>query len=168
MRLAARQESRQMRISLDVQGTTVLSRELIGMGHRALDVSPAMSDVRDIVWESNTKQFDSQGSHGSGGWTRPSDEWTARKLELDLDPRAEAATQDMRKSLTGRRRGSYTRARKNGLDMGSTIPYVQYAIKRNKIVSPTEAERREMVKVVQRFIVESRGRTRTPILAGAL
>lgn len=157
-----------MRISLDVQGTTVLSRELVGMGHRALDVSPAMRDVRDIVYASNTKQFDTEGTHGGTGWQPPSYEWTRFKQNHGLDTRTEQATLDLRRSLTGRARGSYSRARRDGLDVGSTVPYVKYAIKRNALVSPTEAERREMVKVVQRFIVESRGRTRTPILAGAL
>lgn len=158
MRLAARQESRQMRISLDVQGTTVLSRELIGMGHRALDVSPAMRDVRDIVYASNKKQFDTEGAHGGHPWVPPGADWTARKADLGLDLRTEQATLALRRSLTGRARGSYSRSRRNGLDVGTTVPYVKYAIRRNELVVLTMAERREMTRVIQKFIVTMRRR----------
>jgi hypothetical protein len=158
-----------MDLRVEIDGVVAVHRRLVGMSDRSVDVSPVMGDVRDIVYESNVQQFDSQGSHGGEPWTRPSDEWTARKIALDLDPRAEQATGDLRKSLTRRRsRGSYSRTRKDGLDLGTTVEYAQYARKRNTLVRLTEAERRQTVKVVQRFIVEEGAGRTTGILAGAL
>jgi hypothetical protein len=153
-----------MRLSIDVDGTRVVERELLGMSARTLDLSPAMRDIRDIVYKSNRAQFATEGAHGGEPWTPPSPRWTARKATLGLDTKTEQATGDLRASLTGRRRGSYSRAGKSSLSVGTTVPYAKYARRRNTLVRPTELERREMVRVVQRHIVSAR----RGILDGAL
>ncbi len=135
------------------------------MGDRAVDLRDAMRDVRDIVYTSEKQMFATEGAHGGAAWTPPGAGWTARKASLGLDTKTEQATGDLRASLTGRRRGSYSRARKDGLDVGTTIAYAKYARRRNDLVRPTELERRQMVRLVQAHVVAAR---RSPILAGVL
>lgn len=155
-----------MRLRLEVDGILVAHRELLGMGERVMDLSPAMRDVRDIVYESEKKLFATEGAHGGTAWTPPSAEWTRRKVTLGLDTKTEQATGDLRRSLTGHARGSYSRVRKDGVDVGTVVPEAKWARKRNPLVAPTEGERRAMVRSVQAFVVA--GRARSGILAGVL
>lgn len=154
-----------MRLSIDVDGAKVVERELLGMSHRTLDMAPAMRDIRQIVYGSNKKQFATEGAHGGQPWKPPSAAWTERKATLGLDTKTEQATGATRGSLTGRRRGSFSRVRKNGLDLGTSLETSKWAKRRgNVLVRPTELERRQMVKVVQAHVVSSRRK----ILDGSL
>lgn len=159
-----------MRLQIDALGERVVSRELLRMGGRAIDVSPAMDDVADILRRSMVAQFNTEGRHGGVPWRPPGEAWTRRKAELGLDTRTEQATLSMRESLTNEGGDHVAIPSRGGLDFGSTNPHIGYALKRGqKLVQPTERERREIVRTVQRYVVAQGAHRRgSGILAGSL
>jgi hypothetical protein len=154
-----------VRIEINVLGETVLSRDLLRMSDRAIDLGPVMEDILDSLFESNKRRFDTAGD---GEWTPPSDDWRRRKAALGLDPRTEHASLDMRRSLTQRGGDSIAVTTAQGLQMGTTVAHAQYAKKRgNVLVKPSELERRGWVRRVQEFVV-SADRSSRDMLAGAI
>ncbi len=155
-----------MQVRVEALGEDVVRRQLLAMAGRVEDLEPAMGSVLDVLFESTEKQFDTEGAHGSGGWNRPSAEWTARKAALGLDERTEQATLDLRDSLTRRGGHNIAVATSDGLRFGSTVEYADEARKRgNILVQPTELERRGMVRIVQRYVIDG-DRRASGLLAG--
>jgi hypothetical protein len=57
-----------VKISLEVFGEAAISRELLRFSERALDASPAFEVIADMFYDSEKKQFASQGDYASSGW----------------------------------------------------------------------------------------------------
>lgn len=149
-----------MRIVIDTLGEQAVVRELIGIGDRAVDLAPAMDPVMATMRRALTRQFDSQGVHGSGGWAPLAPATVARKRARGLDPRILHATRRLRDSLTERgHRDEVAVARHDGADFGTTVPYARHhqfgtsRMPRRRPVQLPEVDRRQIVRIIQRFVV---------------
>ncbi len=58
-----------VRLEIDFAGDKQLSRALIGMIGELDDLRPTFAEMVDVIYEAEKKQFDSEGRHGSGGWS---------------------------------------------------------------------------------------------------
>lgn len=157
-----------MQLRIEALGEDVVRRQLLRMAGRAIDASPAMDGVITSLFEHAERQFDSEGKHGGQAWTPPSATWTERKARLGLDPRTEAATQDLRRSLTQPGGDNIAVAHASGVAFTSTLPYAGIANARNQLIRPTEIEKRQWVKQIQQWIVEGDRSRGTGLLAGVI
>jgi hypothetical protein len=112
-----------MRLTIDSQGEELISRDLFGMAGRAADVRPAMVEIRDLIWDATSRQFASEGAFGSGGWEPLASSTVEAKERAGLDRRILHATLRMERSVTGDSPESIAVASRDGLDMGSSVPY---------------------------------------------
>lgn len=149
-----------MRLTIDTLGEEIVARDLIRMGDRATDVSDVMGgEVTDLLRGSMTRQFDSQGQYGSGGWPALASSTVAAKQAAGLDPRILHATRRLRDSLTeGGHGDQVVVARRDGLDFGTSVEYAGYhqhgqGVPQRRPVQLPEADRREVVRILQRALV---------------
>lgn len=145
-----------MDVRIEVLGEEVVARSLLRFADRAQDLSPAMREILDAVRASNARQFDSQGSYGGQPWPANMTSTKESKARLGLDSRVLHATLALRGSLTKQGGANVAVATAHGFVFGSTVPYVGYLREKYKIVSPPERDRRDWVKIVQRFLVSQR------------
>jgi phage gpG-like protein len=66
-------------LSFSIAGDNVLLRELRGWQIRAVDARPAFELMADAFGDAETRQFDSEGAYGSGGWAPLSPSYAAWK-----------------------------------------------------------------------------------------
>lgn len=143
-----------MRLRVDAVGLRVLERELLAMSGRVQDASPAMDAVIEGLYESARQQFDSQGSYGGKPWPDDADTTVERKAREGLDPRVLHATLDLRRSLTEPGGDNVAIASRDGVVFDTSVPYARFLKRRYTIIMPPERERREWVKVVQKWIID--------------
>lgn len=152
-------------ISIEVFGEKALNRELLRWGTRAQDASPAFVDIADLFYESEKKQFDSEGLWASGGWTPLKPATVSAKVNhpswaLEILQRTGA----MKESLTSHDGGySINVITPEFMEVGSKIPYGVYhqqpkgpgkgILPMRKPVELREQTKIEMVKILQAWIV---------------
>jgi hypothetical protein len=141
-----------VRLRVEALGQDIVARQLLAMADRTGDASGAMQGIIDGLYESERRLFDSQGASGGVPWQASAPSTVERKARLGLDPRIEHATQDLRDSLTTPGGANIAIARRDGVTFDTAIRYARW--QPNPLVSPTEAERRDWVKIVQRWIVD--------------
>lgn len=149
-----------MRFALDTLGVRQIDRELVGISGRITDMGPAMREVLDLIRKVEKQQFDSQGKYGSGGWKPLAPSTVAYKKAYNLDPRILRATGDLFSSMT--KRGDSTQIavpKQDGLVFGTTLEYAQYhqqgrGVPKRPVVELKEDDRREAIKIIQRYIRE--------------
>lgn len=143
-----------MRLRVEAIGQAVVERQLLAMADRTADATPAMDAVIDGLYESARKQFESQGSYGGTPWPAIAQSTVERKMREGLDLRILHATLDLRDSLTQPGGANVAIARRDGVIFDTTIPYAKYVKERRPLLAPPEAERRQWVKIVQRWIID--------------
>lgn len=146
-------------VIIDSLGVEVVNRDLHRWGDAAGDVSPAMPAVLDVLRAGERKQFDSQGAYGSGGWAALADSTRARKAGLGMDPRILRATGALFDAMTGHGGAQIAIARHDGADFGTTLNYARFhqqgrGQKKRPVVQPPEYDRRQIVRIVQRHLVD--------------
>ena len=153
-----------MRVELTILGEDAVPRDLIGIGRAAVDLTPVMSDVADVLRSALTRQFDSEGRFGSGGWAPLAPSTVAAKQAAGLDPRILHATRRLRDSLTEPGHPDQIAiARPDGLDFGSTVPYAAFhqhgtsRMPRRRPVQLPESMRRQIPRMIQRGIIIGAG-----------
>ena len=155
-----------MRVTIDALGTRLVQRDLLGFADRSADVQPAMEQALDLVRESASEQFESAGAHGSGGWAPLAPSTVARKARLGLNPGILRETTFLEFSLAGSGSGNIAIARKDGADYGTTAPYAKFHMEGTSRMPArpplqlTEGERRDIIRIVQRYVVENQGGVR--------
>jgi hypothetical protein len=143
-----------VRFHVEAVGDRVVARELMAMAGRTLDEAPAMQAIIDGLYESARRQFDSQGAYGGTPWPADADSTVERKARAGLDPRILHATLRLRESLTQPGGENVAIAEADGVIFDTTVPYADYLRERYPMVRPPEAERREWVKVIQKWIID--------------
>jgi phage gpG-like protein len=149
-----------LRLSLDVAGEKIIDRTLAGIGDQAEDLRPAFEAIGDVFLAAERRQFTSEGAFGSGGWaplSQPYATWKARHYPGKPILRR---TDDLWRSLTT---GPAVRVIKpQYLALGTDVEYAKYHQKgkpplpRRRPVELPESTRREMVKILQRWVVTGR------------
>lgn len=151
-----------MQLRLEVFGDVQLSRDLTRWAHAAEDMSPAFADIYDDFRKVERRQFDSEGSYGSGGWAplRPS---TVASRSGSAHPILRSVGADsgrLRRSLTTKgARDAIARLTSDELVMGTKTPYAQFHqrgtkhMPRRRIVELTEADKKRWAKIIQAYLV---------------
>lgn len=152
-----------MRLTIEVYGDTQIDRELLRFDQRGRDMRPALTAIADEFLALENRQFASQGLYASGGWAPLRSATIARKARLGLDPRILHATLRLRRSLT--QRGGTDAIRKitaDELQVGSKVAYGVHhqhgapraSLPRRRPVELRESDRRNMMKIIQRYLIE--------------
>lgn len=149
-----------MRLEIDVFGDKQLARDLLRLGDRIEDATPAFREMLTKLAGIEREQFASEGGRGSGGWAPLAASTLATKRANGLDEHILVATGRLRASLTGVAPGGDARREVHPTEMvfGTNVPYARYhqlgtiRIPRRRFLELTELDRREaFVKVLQRF-----------------
>ena len=100
-----------------------------------------------------------QGAYASGGWQTLKASTIASKLRANQDLRILHATLRLRRSLTGRSPDSVREFRRGRMRWGTRVEYAGYhqtgtdRLPRRRPVELTETARRQVVRILQRYIV---------------
>jgi hypothetical protein len=151
-----------VRFVFEVAGDRQIDRELLRVGDRAVDASPAFEAIGVRLLEIEREQFDSQGGRGSGGWKPLKPATIREKARRGEDPRILHRTRRLVMSLT--ERGSSDQifeVSADGLVFGSRLPYAGAhqnprpgnPLPQRRPVEFTETDRRDIVKTLQRWIM---------------
>jgi hypothetical protein len=151
-----------VRIIFEVAGDVQLNRDIVRVGQRAQDMTPAFEQVADL-WISETRtQFATEGRHASGGWKPLKQATIDAKRRQNLRPEILRAHDDLLHSLTVRGDTNMVLTITPGeLDYGSKLPYAEVhqrpkpgnPLPQRRPVEFTESARRDTIKILQRFLL---------------
>jgi phage gpG-like protein len=149
-----------VRIVFEISGDRQIERELLRIGDRAADASPAFDRIIDL-WASETaQQFQSEGAHASGGWAPLAPSTLARKRTLFGGGRILHETGTLESSLTDRGDPNMiVQISRDEVAWGSRVGYEKFhqtgtsRMPRRRPVEFTEAARRETVRILQRWFI---------------
>lgn len=152
-------------VRFEVAGVLQLSRILSRFADGVEDLEPAFEQIADDFLEIEQRQFESEGSSGSGGWQELAPSTRAQKARRYPGRRILVASGRMEKSLTERGGEHIRELSPLELRLGSSVtsdsgfPY-PLAHQRGWGNLPTrppiqlsEANRREWTRFVQRYLV---------------
>lgn len=153
-----------MRISFEVYGEKQVERELLRMAGAAANAEPAFQAVGERMMEIEEEQFESQGIRSSGGWPPLKATTLAAKARKGHDLRILHATLRLRRSLTERGPDNMFFTWPHQMVFGSFVGYGgihQHGapaanIPQRRPLEFTELDRRQMVKILQHFIMTGR------------
>lgn len=144
--------------SLQFAGEDVVSRTLERFADRSDDASPAFRAIADAFAAFERRQFESEGVAGTGSpWAPLSPRYAAWKARRYPGQPILVATGALRRSLTERPLG-VERIGSDYAELGSEVAYGRFhqqgdGVPQRRPVDLPESERRDMVKVLQRWIV---------------
>lgn len=155
-----------MLLELDVFGDVQVSRDLLRLGDRAVDATPAFRQILAELADHEREQFDSSGRHGSGGWEPLTDATKAAKAASpDPTVRSNAekvlkATEALYDSLTGRDDGgdAIRHASDDTMIFGTSVPYARFhqlgeGVPQRRPVELADRHRAQLVKTLQRYVL---------------
>jgi len=146
-------------IYFEVEGDVQLARSLSRFGNSVKDYRPAFRDIIKLFYEMEKKQFESEGGYGSGGWAPLSadyDEWKAKNFPgkpiLQL-------TGKLMSALTNKTGETIQEIEPLLLKLGTNLKYGLFhqtgtkKMPARKPIEMTEHDKREWVKVIQKYLV---------------
>ena len=151
-----------MRFDFEVDGDVQVSRKLLRLGEYAGDATPVFDSMADDIIKLTKRQFDTQGSSGSGGWDQLKPETIRRKAnhKPPLDPRILRATGALFNSLTSRGGSNQIlETKKDSLTFGTKLPYSGVhqrgggSVPQRRPVEFSKRDRNGLVKSLQRYIM---------------
>lgn len=155
-------------LNISVEGDTLIARELRGWQLRAVSARPAFEKMADAFAQAETRQFDSEGGYGSGGWAPLSPSYAAWKaIHYPGKPILER-TGALRRALTTRPLGVERIEDEFGEfgvggSLGSGVDYAVYhqqgtpKMPARPPVAFPESVKREFVKILQVWLVNGGG-----------
>jgi phage gpG-like protein len=155
-----------MRLLFEIAGDKFVERELVRFGDRAVDATPAFEAIGDRIIEETALQFESEGRHASGGWKPLKEATVKRKQRLGFRPEILQETGSLMDSLTVKGDSNMVfDAAPDGLTFGSRVVYAEAhqnprpgsPLPRRRMVELTPEVRRQIVKILQRHLVEGLG-----------
>lgn len=144
-----------MRVTFTFFGDVQVDRTLAGLEDRAEDVSEAWEAIADRFLGAEARQFSSEGGYGSAGWSPLSPRYAAWKARHYPGAPILVRTGELRRTLT---EGPEVRViAPHDAWIGSAVPYGRFhqagdGVPRRRPVEMPESERREWVRIVQRFL----------------
>lgn len=153
-----------MRFSVDFnwQGVRRIQADLLRTGERAEHAGPAFEAIGDLIMDIEEEQFDTQGARTGRRWAAIKPETIARKLRRGEDPRILHATLRLRESLTNASHPDQIfHVVNNALIFGSSVFYGEIhqnrglgrGRKRRRAIDFTPRDRRDIIRVMQRWII---------------
>ncbi len=153
-------------LTFEVAGDVQLERSFSRFADNVKDLSEAFAEItQDFHQVVETKQFESEGAYGSGGWKPLSDNpegkgyatWKAKNYPsrplLVLSGL-------MKESLLGDNPWSITRIEPLRLEVGTKIPYAIYhqkgtgKMQARPVIDLTEDDKTRFVKLIQKTLVK--------------
>ncbi|KWW97403.1 hypothetical protein LI90_4375 (plasmid) [Carbonactinospora thermoautotrophica] len=147
-----------VRITFSFYGDTQLDRTLARFADNVQDARPVWEVLAERFRRAETRQFRSEGRYASGGWDPLSPRYAAWKARNYPGATILVRTGALRDSLTKRPFGIEV-IEPSFMVVGSDVEYGVYhqqgteRMPRRRPVEFTEWERREWVRILQRFIV---------------
>lgn len=145
---------------IDVAGVQVVSRDLARARHRVGDLRPALNALAAILVEENRANFSSEGAASVyGRWDPLSPNYRRWKEKHYPGKPILVRTGALEASLTSLPMGVQT-ATSTTISLGTDIEYARYHqtgtrnMPRRAPVALTERAKRDMVKVIQKWIVD--------------
>ncbi len=145
------------RLYIELDGDVQLDRDLARHMAWILDNSPAFDHMADVLFTSETKQFQTEGKFASGGWAPLSPRYARWKAKHYPGRGILERTRRLKRSLT-RRPFGIERIRANEMEIGTDVPYATYHqhggtnLPQRRPLELREATRNQMVKILQRHI----------------
>lgn len=146
-----------MRFTFAVEGEAQVDRTLARFADNVDDATPVWNKLADRFAVIETRQFDSEGAYGSGGWPALSAKYAAWKARHYPGAPILTRTGALRQSLTERpfgveviEPGSMTIG--SGSDVGRYHQGGAGNLPQRRPVELPENERRTWVRMIQRFI----------------
>jgi phage gpG-like protein len=146
-----------LKFTFSSDGDKLISRELLDISGRALDLRPAFRLIADDFRVFEAARFDSRGE---GTWKPLLPQTVREKARKGQDPRILHATLSLRNSLTvARAPGSYSRVYPNWMEFGTNVSYAKFLqtgtryMPARKPLGFTEAQKVATMKRLQRFVV---------------
>jgi phage gpG-like protein len=149
-------------LTIESYGETLVSRELLRFSDNLADPTNALSMVADLIRKDVEHNFETEGGN-AGGWPPLSERRVEEKARLGLDPRILRATGALMESLVNKFDPRHIEhLSPTSLTFGSTVFYgIFHQSSEPRTVIPfrppiafTEGDKREMVKVLQRAMLE--------------
>lgn len=145
-----------VRLKFSVFGDVQLDRTLARFSEAASDMRPAWEILRDRFLVLERRQFATEGGYGSGGWSPLSPTYAAWKARVAPGAKILHLTGELEDSLT---QGPQIDIRTESIMiLGSAVSHGEYhqrgdGVPQRRPVELRESERREWVKVMQRWII---------------
>lgn len=142
-------------------GDKQINRTLDGIVDRVTDASPALEALGDRLARAEEQQFATEGGYGSGGWAPLSPKYAAWKARHFPGAPVLVRSGDLRDSLTSRPFGIDVVDRLTAV-FGTGVEYAGYhqsgtpKMPARKPMELPDSERREWMKVIQRFLITGR------------
>jgi len=148
--------------AVQIQGSEEARFMLMRFADRGENMQPALEAIQRDFFDMEQHQFTSQGAFRSGGWAELADSTVAYKERNDLDPRILYATHRLVQSLTGESGENYAQFTREGVALGSTVPYAGFhqtgttRMPRRPLLELTDADVQRWAKIVQTWLVTGR------------
>jgi phage gpG-like protein len=148
-----------LEFTLEVLGETQIDRTFLRMADNARTTEKLWQEILKTLRLIEQVQFLTQGAHGSGGWPELAESTLKAKAKKGQQPWIERATEDLFNSLTQETSDSIADVHQDWLKYGTSIPYAIFQqtgtsrMPQRRLVQLTEIERKELTKMVQRFIM---------------
>ena len=145
--------------SISVLGEQQLARTFSRFADAVEDYRPAWPDVQTVMEHIEELQFSSQGAHGSGGWAALNPRYAAYKAaRYGVKPILQR-TGELKASLTENTGKSVREMRPLEFQYGTRVPYAGFhqsgtnRMPRRKLIDLTEADKRDIMRTIQRYLV---------------
>jgi phage gpG-like protein len=148
-----------LEFTLEVLGETQIDRTFLRMRDNARTTEVLWKEMLKTLRLIEQVQFLTEGSHGSGGWPELAESTLKAKARKNQQPWIERATETLFNSLTGETSDSLAETSSDWLRYGTSVPYATFQqtgtsrMPQRRLVQLTEIERKELTKMVQRFIM---------------
>ena len=146
-----------MRFTMTIAGDVQIDRTLARFADNVNDAQQLWGQLADRFVALERRQFDSEGAYGSGGWPALSPDYAAWKARYFPGKSILRRTDALYDSLTRRPLGIEV-IEPGYMVLGSDVDYLKYhqrgdGVPRRRAVELPESERRNWVRLIQRFIV---------------
>lgn len=146
-------------LTFEVSGDKQLVRSLSRFGDDLKDMRPAFNEIIKLFQRIEKKQFDSEGSHGSGGWPDLNATYALWKSKNFPGKPILQRTQRLVFSLVKDTQDTVKVMKPMEFRMGTKVPYAIYhqegtgRMPKRKVIDLSEEDKREWVKTIQRWLV---------------
>jgi phage gpG-like protein len=148
-----------LEFTLEVLGETQIDRTFLRMSDNARTTEKLWREMLKTLRLIEQVQFHTEGSHGSGGWPQLAESTLKAKARKGQASWIERATETLFNSLTGETGDSLAETSNDWLRYGTSVPYAIFqqtgtsSMPQRRLVQLTEIERKELTKMVQRFLM---------------
>jgi phage gpG-like protein len=110
-------------LDVEILGVQRLQRQLLRGAERAGSMQPALKRIRQDIWDTIRKNFDTEGTYSGPMWHPVSEEWFQRKLAANLSEMTLEARGRLREAFTGRSRYTRSTVYHDRVVIDSSLPY---------------------------------------------